>query len=94
MYSTSPDVGPKTSSRMIAMAVSLVGSPDPVRKAMALSTDEFEKLGAGLQDLTRAQFDQLVSIIFLEQSRLIERNRALISRIKAICHDVDTTSGS
>ena len=71
---------PNTASRLIAMAVSLVGEAQPVAVQMKCSQADFRRYCAGQTDPSSAQLHRLISLIIQEQGKLIARNRETIGR--------------
>jgi hypothetical protein len=74
-----PDKLPNTCSRLIAMAVSLVGAVAPVMAHMRSSPADFEDYRAGRKEPPWSEFDRLVSLIVREQQVVIARNRAFLN---------------
>lgn len=62
-------------AKLIAMAVSLVGDADAVRKEMACSQSDFEAYCAGRKAPSQEEFERLVGLIVREQGKLIGANR-------------------
>ena len=73
---------PNTSSRLIAMAVSLVGSGQAVREHMRAAEADFSEYCTGQKEPSWPELDRLVTLIVREQGRMIAQNRALIARIR------------
>ena len=69
---------PNTSSRLIAMAVSLVGEAEAVRKVMRCSHDDFRDYCASEKELPWPELDRLVGLIISEQGKMIARNRQFL----------------
>jgi hypothetical protein len=69
-------------SRLISMAVSLVGDIEEVSKELMCSSKELVEYCAAKKQLTQAQFDMLLGIIFREQGKLIAKNRELLGQIR------------
>jgi hypothetical protein len=78
-----PDKLPNTSSRLIAMAVSLVGSALEVMAQMKSSEADFRAYCGGEKEPDGAEFSRLVSLIIREQGKLIAQNRELMAQIRA-----------
>jgi hypothetical protein len=74
---------PNTTSRLIAMAASLVGEAEQVRAHMACSAADFLEYCAGRKEPPMPEFDRLISLIVREQGKIIAANRELIARIRA-----------
>jgi hypothetical protein len=77
-----PDKLPNTSSRLIAMAVSLVGEADQVRQAMQCSNEDFREYCAASKEPPGPEFDRLIQLIIREQGKMLAKNRELIGRIR------------
>jgi hypothetical protein len=77
-----PSKLPNSASRLIAMAVSLVGSGDAVREHMRASQTDFTDYCAGQKEPGWSEFDRLIALIVREQGRMIAQNRELLSRIR------------
>jgi hypothetical protein len=71
---------PNTTSRLIAMAVSLTGSADEVRAQMRSSPADFEDYCAGRKEPVWPELDKLITLIVREQGSIIAKNRELIAR--------------
>jgi hypothetical protein len=71
---------PNTTSRLIAMAVSLVGDAEAVRKEMGCTPPELREYCAGRKEPPFAELDRLIQLIVREQGLLIARNRELIAK--------------
>ena len=74
---------PNTASRLIAMAVSLVGEAEPVRDVMHASHEDFRAYCAGEKELPYGELDRLIALIIREQGKIIAKNRELIAEIRA-----------
>lgn len=73
---------PNTASRLIAMAVSLIGAAHAVAVEMKCTSEDFRAYAAGSKEPPPDQFERLVSLIVHEQTKLIAKNRELIARIR------------
>jgi hypothetical protein len=73
---------PNTSSRLIAMAVSLVGNVEAVRKEMGCSHEDFREYAASQKEPPWEQFDRLIQLIIREQGLLIAKTRELLTKIR------------
>lgn len=73
---------PNTSSRLIAMAVSLVGEAHPVLLEMKCSSDDFREYCAGRKEPPWSELDRLIQLIVREQGNLIAKNRQLLAHIR------------
>jgi hypothetical protein len=74
---------PNTSSRLIAMAVSLVGEAQSVALEMKCSNEDFLEYCAGHKEPLPQEFDRLITLIIREQGRMIAKNRQLLADIRA-----------
>lgn len=70
---------PNTSSRLIAMAVSLVGEVEEVRKAMCCSHDDFRDYCASEKEPPWPELDRLIGLIISEQGKMIAKNREFLN---------------
>lgn len=77
-----PDKLPNTTSRLIAAAVSLVGSAEEVRAHMRASAEQFLEYCAGAREPSFAELDRLVTLIVREQGKIIAQNRELLRRTR------------
>ena len=77
-----PDSSERMASRLISMAVSLVGDVEEVRKELTCSSKDLVEYCAARKQLTQSQFDTLFGIIFREQGKLIAENRELLAQIR------------
>jgi hypothetical protein len=73
---------PNTSSRLIAMAVSLIGEAEAVRKEIGCSHEDFREYCAGWKEPPMPHLERLLQIIIREQGKLIAQNRELIARVR------------
>jgi hypothetical protein len=73
---------PNNASRLISMAVSLVGEAQAVALEMKCSSVAFREYCAGRREPPAEEFDRLVTLIIREQGKLIARNRQLIAQIR------------
>jgi hypothetical protein len=74
---------PNTSSRLIAMAVSLLGAADQVVAEMRCSEEDFVLYCAGSKEPSWPELDRLITLIVREQGRMIAKNRELIASVRA-----------
>ena len=74
---------PNTTSRLIAMAVSLVGDGEAVRLAMQSSAQDFGDYRAGRKEPPFSELDRLIILIIREQGQMIARTRELLARNRA-----------
>ncbi len=72
-----------TGSRLIAMAVALVGSPERVRARMKCCEDEFLDYRAGKKEPDWVQLGRLVELIIAEHGKVIVENRAALTTMRA-----------
>ena len=73
---------PQTASRLIAMAVSLVGEAQSVMLEMRCSHAEFREYCLGLREPSSEEFERLVDLIVTEQRKLIDKNRELLAQLR------------
>jgi hypothetical protein len=73
---------PTSASRLIAMAVSLVGEVQSVMLEMRCSHAEFREYCLGLKELPSAEFERLIELISTEQRKLIDKNRELLAQVR------------
>jgi hypothetical protein len=78
-----PDRLPNTASRLIAMAVSLVGSAQEVTAYMRSTEEDFRDYCAGAKEPSFVELDRLVTLIIREQGKIIAQNRELLQRVQA-----------
>jgi hypothetical protein len=78
-----PERLPNTSSRLIAMAASLVGDLDAVRRAIKCSPEDFREYCSGRKQLPYDELDQVINVIVTEQQKIIAKNRELLAAIRA-----------
>jgi hypothetical protein len=77
-----PPSVPNTASRLITMAVSLVGEAQAVALEMKCSATDFRDYLAGKKEPPMEEFNRLVDLVIREQARLIARNRELIAQAR------------
>jgi hypothetical protein len=68
---------------LVAMAISLVGDADFVRREIGCSPANFTAYCAAQQQPPWPEHDRLIQLIVREQQKVIARNRDLISQIRA-----------
>lgn len=73
---------PNTSSRLIAMAASLLGSREAVRAHMQCPAEDFESYCAGTKEPPAHEFTRLVDLIVAEQQKILAKNRELLAEIR------------
>ena len=73
---------PTSASRLIAMAVSLVGEAQSVMLEMRCSHAEFREYCLGLKELPAEEFERLIELIGAEQRKLIDKNRELLAQVR------------
>ena len=74
---------PNNSSRLIAMAASLVGEAELVRQEMECSQADFRAYCTGRREPPIAELDRLIQLIVREQGKEVARNRELLSQARA-----------
>ena len=79
----SPEKLPSTSSRLIAMAVALVGAEERVRAHMKCDEADFRAYRAGRKEPDWVQLGRLVDFIIVEHGRVIAENRAALAQIRS-----------
>ena len=77
-----PEKLPNTASRLIAMAASLVGGAEAVRRAMVCSPEDFQNYCSGLEEPPYAELDRLVTLIIVEQQKIIDRNHDFLAKMR------------
>jgi hypothetical protein len=73
---------PPNASRLIAMAVSLVGSAAEVVAEMKSTDADFRAYCAAEKEPSAEEFSRLVTLIIREQGKLIAKNRELLATIR------------
>ena len=76
-----PEHLPNNASRLIAAAVSLVGSADEVRAFMKSAEVDFRDYCAGQKEPSWPEFDRLITLIIREQGKIIAHNRELLRKM-------------
>ena len=71
-----------TGARLIAMAVSLVGSVQEVKACMRSTEADFLDYCAGAKELGLAELDRLITLVIREQGKIIAQNRDLLQRAR------------
>jgi hypothetical protein len=71
-----------TASRLIAMAVSLVGDAERVRVCIRSSESDFCEYCASRKELPGPELERLISLIIHEQGHIIARNRELLAELR------------
>jgi hypothetical protein len=74
---------PNTTSRLIAMAASMVGSVDGVMAVMKCTEAEFLEYLDGQKEPSWMELDRLVFLIITEQRKLMDKNRELLAAYRA-----------
>ena len=74
---------PNTSSRLIAMAVSLVGDSRKLMEHMHCSEADFLAYCDGRKEPTWPELDRLITLIVREQGKIIAHNRDLLAAQRA-----------
>jgi hypothetical protein len=77
-----PPRQPSASSRLIAMAVALVGEAQSVMLEMRCSHAEFREYTMGLREPTAEELERLLELIVSEQRKLLDKNRELQAQIR------------
>jgi hypothetical protein len=72
-----------TSSRLIGMAVSLVGEAQSVAHEMKCSNADFLEYCAARKEPPAQELDRLITLIIREQGRMIAKNRELLAALGA-----------
>ena len=72
---------PSTSSRLISMAVSLVGEAQSVMLEMRCSHADFREYCLGLREPNAEEFERLIELIVAEQRKMLDRNRELLAQV-------------
>ena len=78
---------PNTASRLITMAVSLLGEAQAVALEMKCSATDFRDYLIGEKEPPMEEFSRLVDLVVREQARLIARNRELIAQVRTPLKD-------
>jgi hypothetical protein len=73
---------PNTASRLIALAVSLIGGATEVMKAMGCSAQDFQAYCSGQKEPTWPEIDRLTALIVREQERVIAQNREAMAKAR------------
>lgn len=73
---------PNTASRLIAIAVSLVGDSRRVMEQMRCSEADFQLYCAGEKEPEWSEFDRLIGLIVREQGIVIAKNRELMNKLR------------
>ena len=84
MMDRAPHKLPNTASRLIAGAVSLVGSPEEVRAFMQTTAEDFLDYCACRKDPTWPELDRLITLIVREQGKIIAHNRRLLREMAEV----------
>lgn len=72
-----------TASSLIDMAVSLMGSVEPVIKEMKSSPDNFREYRAGTKKVPPLEYDRLIFLIIREQGNIIAKKRELLAKLSS-----------
>ena len=72
-----------TASRLIDIAVSLMGSVEPVINEMKSSTDDFREYRAGTKKIPPLEYDRLIELLIREQGNVIAKNRELLAKLSS-----------
>lgn len=71
-----------TTSRLIAMAILLVGDEDEVRKTMRAPEADFALYRAGTKEPPWQQFDRLIELIITRQREQIQSSRRALEQVR------------
>jgi hypothetical protein len=74
---------PNTASRLIAMAVSLVGESTKVMIAMRCSEADFHEYSDGRKEPSWPELDKLITLIVREQGIIIAKNRVVLDALRS-----------
>ena len=74
---------PSSSSRLIAVAVSLVGSAERVRTCMNCSQADFGDYCSGAREPNWIERGRLIDLIVAEHARIIAANRTLLAALRS-----------
>jgi hypothetical protein len=77
-----PSKPPSCASRLIAMAVTLVGEAQSVMLEMRCSRVDFREYCLGLREPTAEEFERLVNLVIVEQRKMLDKNRELLAQIR------------
>jgi hypothetical protein len=73
-----PEKLPNTTSRLIAMAASMLGCVNEVMVVMKSAEADFIEYCAGRKEPSWPEFDRLILLIITEQRNLMAKNRQLL----------------
>ena len=82
MDQTPPELQ-SNSSRLIGLAVSLVGEARSVALEMKCSNADFLEYCAARKEPPAQELDRLITLIIREQARMISKNRQLLAALGA-----------
>jgi hypothetical protein len=74
---------PNTDSRLIAMAVSLLGDWRKVMEQLRCPETDFREYSEGSRELPGPELDRLISLIIREQGKVIAAHRDMLTRHRA-----------
>jgi hypothetical protein len=77
-----PDKLPNAASRLIAIATSLLGSPDDVRARMQSSMSDFIAYCEGKKEPPATELDRLLDLIVQEHRALLARYGELLAVLR------------
>jgi hypothetical protein len=73
---------PGSASRLIAMAISLVGHADRVRSQMECSAEDFQAYCAGTKEPPWPELDRLIHLLTREQGKVIADYQRLLAKVR------------
>jgi hypothetical protein len=73
---------PNTTSRLIAMAIVLVGDAEDVRRIMGAADEDFAGYRSGDKEPPWQQFDRLIELIMARQREHIAESRRRLQDLK------------
>ena len=71
-----------TSSRLIAMAIGLVGDPETVRQRIDCTPVHFSECCAGIRELGNRELGLLIDLIIQQQKALIDKHREITATVR------------
>lgn len=69
-----------TASRLIAMAVSLLGEVERLRKELGCSQEDFRAYAESRKEMPWPHLDKLITVILREQGHILAANRELAAK--------------
>ena len=73
---------PTTTSRLIAMAILLVGDDEEVRRTMRAAGEDFALYRKGAKEPPWQQFDRLIELIIARQRQQIQETRRRLEQAR------------